>query len=198
MVRTRDIGMQLTITQIGHPILRQRAREITQEELASSETQQLIDDMIETKRAANGAGIAANQVNDLRRIFVVENLNNPRYPYKPDYPLTVMVNPMIEFLTEDRFNNFEGCLSIPNLRGVVPRCPVIRVAGWDRNGQEVEFQVAGISAGTFQHELDHLDGVLFVDRVEDTKTLCTWEEFSLRFEEYFRLEVQKIVDQYGM
>lgn len=190
--------MELTITQIGHPILRKRAREILQEELASPRTQQLIDDMIETKRAANGAGIAANQVDDLRRIFVVENLKNPRYPYKPDYPLTVMVNPVIEFLTEDRFENFEGCLSIPNLRGIVPRCPLIRVSGWDRNGQAVQFQVAGISAGTFQHEMDHLDGILFVDRIVDTKTLCTWEEFRLRHEENFRSEVKRVVDQYGM
>jgi len=190
--------MQRTITQIGNPVLRQRAAEVSKEELLSAETQQLIDDMIETKRAANGAGIAANQVDDLRRIFVVENSQNPRYPYKPEYPLTVMVNPVLEFLTEVRFPNYEGCLSIPNLRGVVLRCPHVRVTGWDRQGENVELEVKGISAGTFQHELDHLDGILFPDRVEDPKTFCTWEEFRLRYEQPFKLLVEQIVGKYGM
>jgi peptide deformylase len=190
--------MQRTITQIGNPVLRQRAAEISREELLTGEMQQLIDDMIETKRGANGAGIAANQVNELKRIFVVENCQNPRYPYKPEYPLTVMVNPQVEFLTEARFPNYEGCLSIPNLRGVVSRCPHVRVSGWDREGKPVLFEVKGISAGTFQHELDHLDGILFPDRVSDPKTFCTWEEFRLRYEAPFKLLVDQIVQQYGM
>lgn len=189
--------MILPIVEIGHPVLRERAKEITREELTSLDTQSLIDLMIETKRAAGGAGIAANQVNDLRRLFIVEVIPNARYPYKPRYPLTVMVNPVIEFLTDDRFANYEGCLSIPNLRGVVLRCPRIRVTGWDRMGNEVDIRVGGISAGTFQHELDHLDGILFPDRVFDTKTFCTWSEFKLRHEENFKAEVQKIVGEYG-
>lgn len=189
--------MILPIAEIGHPVLRKRAREISRQELASSEIQTLIDDMIDTKRAANGAGIAANQVNDLRRVFVVEVAPNARYPYKPEYPLTVIVNPRVELLTEARFASYEGCLSIPNLRGVVLRCPRVRVTGWDRQGNEVDFQVNGISAGTFQHELDHLDGILFPDRVIDTRTFCTWNEFKLRQEENFKAEVQKVINEYG-
>lgn len=185
------------ITEIGNPVLRQRAQEITLQELMQPETQTLIDDMIETKRAAHGAGIAANQVDDLRRIFIVENSNNPRYPYKPEFPLTVLVNPQVELLSELRFDNFEGCLSIPNLRGVVPRCPHVRVTGWDRHGNELDFQVKGISAGTFQHELDHLDGILFPDRVSDSRTFCTWNEFKVRYEDDFKKSVQEIVVQYG-
>jgi len=82
-----------------------------------------IDQLIQAKRDANGAGIAANQVARPWRIYVVEVGDNPRYPYKPSYPLTVMINPRITFLSEARFNNYEGCLSIPNLRGLVSRCP---------------------------------------------------------------------------
>ena len=189
--------MLLTITEIGNPILRQRASELTRVELATPEMQALIDNMIDTKRAANGAGIAANQVGDLRRVFVVENIQNPRYPYKPDYPLTVVVNPVIEFLSDERFENFEGCLSIPNLRGIVKRCPHVRVTGWDREGTPIDIEVRGISAGTFQHELDHLDGILFPDRVEDTTTLCTWSEFKSRYESDFADHVNQIVTRFG-
>ncbi len=189
--------MALDIIEIGHPILREIATEVSTTELQSAEMQQFIDDLIATKRKANGAGIAANQVASARRIFVVEVANNPRYPYKPEYPLTVMVNPVIEFQTEERFDNFEGCLSIPNLRGIVKRCPEIRVTGLDRHGEALDFEIKGITAGTFQHEQDHLEGILFPDKVEDTTTLCTWNEFSERFEDDFKNQVTEIVKRYG-
>jgi peptide deformylase len=189
--------MVLDIVKIGHPVLWTRAREVAAEELRSNEVQQFIDDLIETKRAANGAGIAANQVDNTWRIFVVEVMNNPRYPYKPECPLTVMVNPTISFLTDERFDNYEGCLSIPNLRGRVARCPEIRVAGLDRHGNAVDEIVKGVTAGTFQHEQDHLDGILFTDKVTDSKTLCTWEEFHNRHEAAFREQVNGLVSQYG-
>lgn len=189
--------MALEIVEIGHPLLREVATELSLKQLASSQVQQFIDELIDTKRAANGAGIAANQVANTCRIFVVEVANNPRYPYKPEYPLTVMVNPIITFQSEKRFDNNEGCLSIPNLRGVVQRCPEILVEGFDRHGNTVEFEVKGITAGTFQHELDHLDGILFPDRVEDPKTYCTWSEFTARYEESFKQHVKQIVAEYG-
>ena len=109
------------ITKIGDPILRQIAHQVPESEIKSAEVQQFIDDLIETKRAANGAGLAAPQVAKLWRIFVVEVQDNPRYPYKPNYPLTVVINPQITFLTEERFDSFEGCLSIPELRGQLQR-----------------------------------------------------------------------------
>ena len=100
------------------------------------------------------------------RVCVIEVKKNPRYPYKPDIPLTVLINPKITFLTKKRISVYEGCLSVPNLRGQVERCPEIKVEGLDRNGESVNFISKGISAGTFQHELDHLDGLLFTDHLK--------------------------------
>lgn len=187
----------LDIIDIGHPTLRAVAEEVPVDQIKSAPVQEFIDSLIETKRAANGAGIAANQVDNTWRIFVVEVLNNPRYPYKPDYPLTVMINPEITYLTEDRFENFEGCLSIPNLRGVVHRCPVIKVTGYNRDAQAVEFEVKGITAGTFQHEGDHLNGILYTDRLVDPRNLCTWDEFNKRYEDSFRKVVLEVESTYN-
>ena len=167
----------LPIVTVGDPVLRERAREVTPEELRSPETQRLIDDMIETMRAAGGAGIAANQVGELLRIFVVEVRDNPRYPYKPEVPLTVAVNPVIEPLDGETERINEGCLSVPDLRGEVDRHVRIRVRRLDRDGTPHDEERRGLTAGTFQHELDHLDGVLFLDRVRDPRTFTTWEQF---------------------
>jgi peptide deformylase len=185
------------IATIGHPVLRQAARELTRDELASAASQQLIDDMVETMRDASGAGIAANQVYEPVRICVIEVDKNPRYPYKPDYPLTVLVNPRIEARTDETFMNFEGCLSVPNLRGQVPRFTLARVRAWDRLGQEVDFEVRGLTAGTFQHELDHLDGTLFVDRVVDTRTLCTWADYDRFHREEFVARAKALIARFG-
>ena len=187
----------LDIINIGHPTLREIATEVPVDEIQSEPVQSFIDKLIATKRKANGAGIAANQVDNTWRIFVVEVGNNPRYPYKPDYPLTVMINPKVTFLTEERFENFEGCLSIPNLRGVVHRCPIVRVEGYNRDAKKVDFEVRGISAGTFQHEDDHLDGVLYTDKLIDSKTLCTWDEFLVRYEDKFKEMVQSVESIYN-
>jgi peptide deformylase len=167
----------LPIVSVGDPVLRERAREVTPEELRSPAVQRLIDDMIETMRAAGGAGLAANQVGELLRIFVVEVDGNPRYPYKPDVPLTVAVNPVIEPLDEETAAINEGCLSVPGLRGEVDRHVRVRVRRLDRDGTPHEETRLGLTAGTFQHELDHLDGVLFLDRVRDPRTFTTWEQF---------------------
>src|SRR5579883_1050908 len=173
------------IATIGHPVLRRRARELTRDELASAGVQRFIDDLVETMRDASGAGIAANQVHEDVRICAVEVANNPRYPYKPNWPLTILVNPSVEATTDETFLNFEGCLSVPNLRGRVPRFTGVRVRAWDRAGRDVDFEVKGLTAGTFQHELDHLDGTLFVDRVTDTRTLCTWTDFERFYRDAF-------------
>ena len=167
----------LKIAQIGHPILRKPALAVTLDDLRSQATQTFIDDLIETMRDANGAGLAATQVYVSKRIVAIEVKDNPRYPYKPNIPLTIVVNPIIEPLGEELFDNYEGCLSVPNLRGVVQRRAEARITGWDRHGNPFETLAKGLTAGTFQHEVDHLDGVLFVDRVTDPKTLCTWAEF---------------------
>ena len=165
------------IATIGHPILRETTRELSRDELKSAEMQRFIDDLVETMHDANGAGIAANQVYAPVQVCAIEVRNNPRYPYKPNVPLTILVNPKIEPLTDELFENYEGCLSVPNLRGVVERVTQIRVRAWDRDGNDIDAIVKGLTAGTFQHEVDHLYGKLFVDRVKDTRTLTTWGDF---------------------
>lgn len=165
------------IVAIGDRVLRERAREVSVEELRSAEMQELIDDLIETRRAASGAGLAANQVGVAVRIAVAEIEGvNPRYPYKPPIPLTVIVNPTIEPLDDELFEVNEGCLSVPQLRGDLVRHVSIRLRYLDRDGVERDEIKRGLTAGTFQHELDHLDGILFVDRA-DPRTLTTWEQF---------------------
>jgi peptide deformylase len=186
------------IVEIGHPVLRKRAREVTPDELSSDEVQGLIDDLIETKRAANGAGLAANQVAETLRIAVVEvTQGNPRYPYKPPIALTVMVNPVIEPLDDVVAEINEGCLSVPNLRGEVPRHLILGVRYLDREGREHEEVRRGLTAGTFQHEVDHLDGTLFVDRVLDPTTLTTWAEFERFHRDGFLERAARIVERFG-
>lgn len=185
------------IAQIGHPILRERARFLTSEELASDEVQGFIDDLVETMRDANGAGLAATQVYEPIAICALEVKNNPRYPYKPNIPLTILVNPVIEILDEETFDNYEGCLSVPNLRGVVARAMRIRIKALDRQGNAIDKEVCGITAGTYQHEVDHLLGKLFLDRVSDTQTLCTWSEFQRYQEADFADSVRAIVERVG-
>ena len=186
------------IVEIGHPVLRERARELTAEELGSAPVQRLIDDLIETMRAADGAGLAANQVGETLRIAVVEvREGNPRYPYKPPVPLTVIVNPVIEPLDDELEWINEGCLSVPNLRGEVPRHVNVRVRYLDRDGVEHDEMRRGLTAGTFQHELDHLDGVLFVDRVADPSTLSTWEQFERFHRDEFEERARRLVERVG-
>jgi peptide deformylase len=167
----------LPIVTVGDPVLRERAQEVTRAQLRSPEVQGLIEDMIETMRAAGGAGIAATHLGSLLRIAIAEVEANPRYPYKPRIPLTVMVNPEIEPLDGDTERINEGCLSVPDLRGEVERHVRVRVRRLDRDGAEHVEERRGLTAGTFQHELDHLDGVLFLDRVRDPRTFTTWEQF---------------------
>ena len=165
------------ILHVGNPLLRKRSREVTRDELESPEMQQLIDDLIDTMHAANGAGIAAPQVGELVRIATIEVNENPRYPYKPRIPLTIVVNPIIEPLDDELVEVNEGCLSVPNLRGNVMRNVNVRVRWMNRDGVEHDEIRRGLTAGTFQHECDHLEGLLFLDRVHDTRSLTTWEQF---------------------
>jgi peptide deformylase len=188
----------LEIVTVGDPVLRERAREVTAEELRSEPVQQLIDDMIETKRAADGAGIAANQVGETLRIAIVEvEAGNPRYPYKPPVPLTVVVNPELEPVGDEQVEIVEGCLSVPDLRGAVPRFEAVRVRYLDREGEPHEEIRRGLTAGTFQHEVDHLDGILFLDRVRDPRTFSTWEQFDRHGRAMFEERAREIVARLG-
>ncbi len=187
----------LPIISVGHPTLRERTHELSVQELRSEETQRFIDDLIETMRAAGGAGLAANQVDDLRRVAVIEVDDNPRYPYKPPIPLTVMVNPLITRIDEETFPINEGCLSVPGLRGVVDRHISVRVSYLDREGQCCEEVRRGLTAGTFQHEVDHLDGTLFLDRVRDPSTFTTWEQFERFHRDAFVARARELVARVG-
>jgi peptide deformylase len=186
----------LAIVQIGHPALRERAREVTDDELGSPELRQICDDLVETMRAANGAGLAAPQVDIPLRVFAVEVGDNPRYPYKPRLALRVLVNPVVRPLGEETYESYEGCLSIPDLRGLVPRHTEVEVSYVDPDGNERGERFGGLSAGTMQHELDHLDGILFPDRVEDCTTLCTWEMFRAYREQEWVESIQSLLTRF--
>jgi peptide deformylase len=187
----------LEVVAIGDPVLREPSRELSPEEISSPEIQALIDDLIETKRAAHGAGIAANHVGEAVRVAVVEvEEGNPRYPYKPPIPLTVMVNPVIEPLGGEMLEINEGCLSVPDLRGSLERHLAIRVRYLDRLGGEQDEIKRGLTAGSFQHEVDHLDGVLFVDRA-DPRTFATWEQFDRHQRDEFVRRVTRLNEELG-
>ena len=185
------------IATVGHPVLRTPAREVTPDELRSPKVQRLIDDMVETMRAAGGAGLAANQVHELLRIAVVEVDHNPRYPYKPPIPLTVLVNPVLEPVDDETIEINEGCLSVPDLRGTLERHVTVRVRYLDRDGNERDEVKRGLTAGTFQHEADHLDGVLFLDRVRDPRTFTTWEQFDRHHRDEFVARISEFVERVG-
>jgi peptide deformylase len=185
------------ILTVGHPLLRERAREVTPDELASPDAQQVIDDLIDTMRHANGAGIAAPQIGVPLRITTIEVNENPRYPYKPKIPLTIVVNPVIEFLDDEMVDINEGCLSVPNMRGTVSRHVNIRVRWLDRDGSGHAEIKRGLTAGTFQHECDHLDGKLFLDRVTDPTTFTTWEQFERFHRAAFIERITAFVERVG-
>ena len=182
----------LPITQIGDPVLRIRTPELSVEELRSAEVQRLIDDLIETRAAAGGAGLAAPQVGASLRIAVCEVDAATRYTYKPPIPRTVIVNPVIEPIAAETAQINEGCLSVPGLRGELPRFMHVRVRYLDRHGNPHEEVKRGLTAGTFQHETDHLNGILFVDRVTDPTTFMTWESFERFHRDAFLARVAEL------
>ena len=158
----------LKISRIGHPVLRQVATPIPTDDVTTPEVQRLIADMVDTMRDAGGVGLAGPQVYALWRVIVIDV---PAGPRGPAVPLTVLVNPVIESHADDTVDDWEGCLSIPDLRGRVPRWPSLRVSGLDHQGQPVAFDADGFFARVIQHEIDHLDGVLFPERMSDLRTL---------------------------
>ena len=169
--------MKLDILHLGHPLLRNVARPLTAEEILSARTQQLIDDMIETMRAVNGAGLAAPQVGQGLRLCIAEVKENPRYPGMSQLALRIWINPVISTLsTGTRVAMYEGCLSVPGLRGRVIRPAHIRVDSFDRHGQKQTDEFDGPLAAVAQHECDHLDGLLFVDHA-DPRTLTFLDEY---------------------
>lgn len=168
----------LKVARLGHPALRQVAAPVDVAAIRSAEIQRLIDDMIETMREHDGAGLAANQVHTVRQIAVIEVQSNPRYPDAPAIPLTVVINPVVTSLGDEMEDGWEGCLSVPDLRGVVPRHTAVRLQCHDREGQPVDLVAKEFFARVIQHETDHLNGVVYLDRMRDLSTLSHIAEWN--------------------
>jgi peptide deformylase len=153
------------VLKMGHPLLRQVAAAV--EVFDAAQMQALLIDMEDTMRELHGAGIAAPQIGVSLRVVIFELQENPRYPQVAPIPFTVLINPMLEPLGTELEEGWEGCLSVPGLRGVVPRYRRLHYSGLDAHGQFFERTVEGFHARVVQHEVDHLDGVLFPQRVQD-------------------------------
>ena len=167
----------LKVARLGHPVLRRVADPVRPEALGAADTQRLIDDMLETMAEYDGVGLAAPQVHVSQRLVVYGVAANPRYPDAPPIPLTVLVNPRITPVGDEQEQDWEGCLSIPDLRGRVPRWACLRVEAQGRDGETLRYTAEGFHARILQHELDHLDGKVYVDRMGSMESLAFLSEF---------------------
>jgi len=176
-----DLGHEgmaiLKVARLGHPVLRQIAEPVSPEAIGSPEVQRLIEDMLETMDDYDGAGLAAPQVHVSRRIVIYGVRGNPRYPDAEEVPLTVLVNPKITPATKEVDEDWEGCLSLPDLRGQVPRFTRVKVEAYGRDGKPLRFAAEGFHARVVQHECDHLDGTVYLDRMRSMATLSFLPEF---------------------
>lgn len=171
----------LEVTELGNPILREKAKEVS--DLADDQVQKLIDDMLVTVTEANGVGLSAPQVDSSLRIFVMASYPNPRYPDAPEIDPYEVINPEIIAKSEELEEDWEGCLSIPGIRGLVPRHKEIEVKYSDRYGKEKSEILNDFLARIFQHEFDHLEGIVFLDRLESSMDIITDKEYMKFFEE---------------
>ena len=167
----------LKVARMGHPVLREKAREIEKAELRQPAMQKFIDDMIDTMHEYHGVGLAAPQVHEAVRIFVAAIDPGQDEPLAPSVEPMVFVNPVITPVTGELIEDWEGCLSIPDLRGRVPRAREIKVKALDRLGNPIEMGSLDFPARVIQHETDHLDGVLFLDRMKHFGTLSFFDEY---------------------
>lgn len=163
----------LKIARMGHPVLRKRARRVDATDIKAGSFQQLIDDMLATMDEYHGIGLAAPQVHEMVRLVIIGIEEGE------DQPLRVIpvVNPEVSPVGASTVEDWEGCLSIPDMRGRVPRAPRIRLRGLDREGAKLELEMRDFPARVAQHEVDHLDGVLYVDRMKSLDSLTFMEEF---------------------
>jgi peptide deformylase len=170
----------LKVARLGHPVLRTKAAPVPPSEIKSAKIQTLIDDMFETMSEYAGIGLAAPQVHESVRIFVAglrrADVVSPMTD-DVDMPFIALINPEIEAVGADVESGWEGCLSIPDIRGRVPRARAVRVRAHDRGGRRIEFVADGLPARVVQHEHDHLDGVVFFDRMRSLESLTFMDEF---------------------
>lgn len=169
----------LKIAKLGNPILRQIAQPVDLKELTApnSEIQVLIDEMVDTMHQEGGVGLAAPQVSRSLQIAVIESADNKRYPDRPDVSLTTLVNPEIIRYSEEQVSGWESCLSLVEFRGLVPRSQTVTVEAYDRHGERKTIEAEGFLAVVLQHEIDHLNGMVFLDRMPDLTKLSYEKEF---------------------
>ena len=166
----------LKVARMGHPVLRAKARPFDRAEIKAPVTQKLIDDMIETMLEYHGVGLAAPQVHEGLRVFVASLETND--DGDPESEPMAVINPEISIVGSEMVEDWEGCLSIPDIRGRVPRAREIKVRAFDRGGNRIEISAQNFSARVIQHETDHLDGVLFFDRMRSLESLTFLDEYS--------------------
>src|SRR3990172_8016500 len=162
---------------MGNPILRRMAEPVSRAELGTDRIQRLIDDMIETMREYDGVGLAAPQVHVSKQIAVIEAKGSARYPDSPEIPLLGFINPSVVSMSKEKREGWEGCLSVDNLRGRVPRSTRMEVKALDRHGKEIHLDASGFLAVVLQHEIDHLMGHVYLDHMSDLSTLTHMREF---------------------
>jgi peptide deformylase len=169
----------LKVAKLGNPVLRQVAKQVDLKELADpkGELQNLIDDMIDTMREEGGVGLAAPQVNRSLQLVVLEYEGNERYPGESAIPVTALINPVLTDYGEEKALGWESCLSLIDFRGLVPRSTSVTLTAYNREGNQVEQRATGFEAVVLQHEIDHLNGKVFLDRMEDLTKLAYQEEF---------------------
>jgi len=168
----------LKVAHMGHPVLREKAKPIEPAAIATPSVRQLIDDMIETMREYHGIGLAAPQVHESVRIFVAGLEKEDTLTGVTEIVPIAVVNPEITALGRDLVEDWEGCLSIPDIRGKVPRNRRVRVRGFGRDGEALDMELEDFQARVFQHENDHLNGILFFDRMKSFETLAFLDEYS--------------------
>jgi len=174
--------MILKVARLGHPAVRTRAQTIDPAMIKSPEFQRLLDDMVDTMREYSGVGLAAPQVHLSIQLAVLEVLKHPRYPDMPAVPLTYLVNPQVTILDAATIDDWEGCLSIPEMRGVVPRYKRLRVIALGRQAEPLDFVATDFHARVIQHETDHLKGEVYLDRMPNLRSLshlAEWQRFVL-------------------
>ena len=167
----------LKVARMGHPVLRAKARQLERSEIRSAVTQKLIDDMLDTMAEYHGVGLAAPQVHEGLRLFVAALDPGDDDNEEAIVPIA-LINPEITVVGTDVVEDWEGCLSIPDIRGRVPRAREVKVRALDRNGSRIELSASDFSARVIQHETDHLDGVLFFDRMKSLASMTFLDEYS--------------------
>lgn len=168
----------LKVSRLGNPVIRKTAFPVKLEDIPSAQFQNLIDTMVETMKACKGVGLAAPQIGLSKQIAVIEVNKNPRYPEAPAVPLTVLINPKIIARSPENVEGWEGCLSIPDLRGIVPRSRSLVCEAHDRSGKLVRIETHDFFARVIQHECDHLEGKVYLDRMADFRSLTHLAEFA--------------------